>query len=270
MDNTDPLSGRFVGEDGVMLNIADAMRSTPMGVARGLWPGAQPFGAYGERSAAGAESNMVIWPNGAFSIPPSSGVQMSIVSTSTADAAAGTGIRTARIHYLDADLAVQTEDVTLNGTTPVLTVATDIRFIQCFHALTVGSGAKAAGEITASHSGTTYSQVATGTLRCSSSARMVPAGKRCLLMGAAGSSISGTSAARVEIRIVSTELYGNQYSDPMLLFPQGSICCQDGGIALAFPVPQPFSEGAVIAMTATTDKAATISGTWYAILEDAV
>ena len=54
-------------------------------VARGNVPGAIPVGAYGYRDAGAGEVNRVIWPNGVFTLPPTSGVQMSIVSTSAND-----------------------------------------------------------------------------------------------------------------------------------------------------------------------------------------
>lgn len=242
--------------------------SLALDIARGFITGSENFGAYGQRTTAGAESDYVIWPNGVFSIPAAAGVQMSVVSTSAADAAAGTGIRTVELHYLDANLDSQAEIVTLNGVTPVLTVATNIRFIQCFHAVTVGSGLKAAGIITAANGGTTYSQINTGALRCSSSARMVPRAKRCLLMGAAGSASSSTADASVSIQIVASELDGDQYNVPLLLFPYGSIGTQNSGMGLLFPIPFSFQAGTVVAMSGTTDKAATIHGSWFGIVED--
>lgn len=232
-------------------------------VARGNVAGAALFGAYGERSAASGEVNRVIWPNGVFLLPSASGVQMTLSSTSASDSAAGTGIRTVEIHYLDANLAEQAEIVTLNGLTGVNTVATDIRFIQCMHGVTFGTGAKAAGTISAINGGVTYSQIATGDVRCASSARMVPAGKRAYVAGAVGSSISGTSAAKAKIRIVASEIFGFQFTSPLVLVPFGSVGIQDGSEAMTFPAAIPFSAGTVIAMTESVDKNAEVGGTWF-------
>ena len=75
--------------------------------------------------------------------------QRSLVSANVADAAAGTGARTIRISYLtDTFTGPFFETVTLNGTTPVNTVATDICYIQEIEVLTVGSGGVNAGIIT--------------------------------------------------------------------------------------------------------------------------
>lgn len=71
---------------------------------------------------------------------PTGEAQRSIVSGSANDAAAGTGARTVQIVYYDNAMdGPFTETVTLNGTTAVNTVATDIRFIERMVVLTAGS-----------------------------------------------------------------------------------------------------------------------------------
>lgn len=233
-------------------------------VSRGNIPGSKPAGSYGERTTAGPETNRVIWPNGVFTLPPAAGVQMSIVSTNAADDLTGTNVRKVEIHYLDADLNEQAEIVDMDGTTPVLTTATDIRFINCLHIHEYGTVAQAAGDITASNGGTIYSQISTGEVRCSSSARMVPAGKKIFVMGAVAGSVSGTAAAGTVVRIVASELDNHIYTgNQFMLVSQGSIGIQDGSEAFNFLVPFPFNAGTVIALTLTTDKAATISGSWF-------
>jgi hypothetical protein len=236
-------------------------------VARGDISGVTSFGSYGERTTGGAETNRVIWPNGVFSLPSSSGVQMSLVSTSTNDTDGGSHANAVTIYYLDANLLEKSEEINLYGTSPVLTTATDIRFIQCMLITSAGTSAFADGTITASNGGVTYSQIAPSDTRCASSARMVPAGKRAFVAGAVGSATSGTSAARVKIRVVASEIFGVQYISPLSLIPFGSIGVQDGSEAYTFPVPGIFSAGTVIAMTTTTDKAANVNGSWYGWLE---
>lgn len=239
-------------------------------VARGDIAGAESFGSYGERTALGGETNRVIWPNGIFTLPPVAGVQMTVVSTSANDTAAGTHVRTIEIHYLDSNLDQRHETVIMAGLTPVLTTATDIRFIQCMHIQTVGgaSTAFAAGDISASFGGVTYSLIAAGDTRCTSSARMIPGGKVAFVEGASASATSGTSAAKVRVRIVASELDTHQYLDPLILIPFGSIGVQDGSEATTFPLPLRFSAGTVIAMTVTTDKDANVNGDWFGWIED--
>lgn len=84
--------------------------------------------------------------------PQAAGAQRSVNSTNANDTAAGTGARTIRITYY-----TQTgtgtlagpfyEIVTLNGTTGVNTVATDIRYISELEVLTAGTGGVNAGAI---------------------------------------------------------------------------------------------------------------------------
>lgn len=84
--------------------------------------------------------------------PQAAGAQRSVNSTNANDTAAGTGARTIRITYY-----TQTgtgtlagpfyEIVTLNGTTGVNTVATNIRYISELEVLTAGTGGVNAGAI---------------------------------------------------------------------------------------------------------------------------
>ncbi len=94
--------------------------------------------------------------------PPTGDIQPTLVSTNAADAAAGIGIRTMRVEYLDSNFVTQYETVTLNGTTPVQMVAANVRRINAMHALTVGSAGAAVGNISLAAGGVTYSYVETG------------------------------------------------------------------------------------------------------------
>lgn len=86
--------------------------------------------------------------NQLFYVPAAAGVAMEVVSTSASDAAAGTGVQTIRIDYLTPTGAEATTTVTLNGTTPVSVAAGAlIRRVQWMHALTVGAGSVAVGNI---------------------------------------------------------------------------------------------------------------------------
>lgn len=75
----------------------------------------------------------------------SSQAQRSVKSSSANDSnPSGSGAKAIRIEYLDSNYNLKFEDVTLNGTTAVNTVATDIRFIQDMYVI---KGAAAAGVI---------------------------------------------------------------------------------------------------------------------------
>ena len=73
--------------------------------------------------------------------------QLEVVSSSTSDAAAGTGARTVLIQGLDANWLPISETVTLNGTTPVTTVNSYLR-VNLFTTTTSGSGGQNAGDLT--------------------------------------------------------------------------------------------------------------------------
>lgn len=79
---------------------------------------------------------------------------LSIVSSDATDTAAGNGMRTLRLYGLDGDLAEQTEDITLNGTTPVISTKTWWRMYRAW-GLSAGQTGYNAGNITIRHSTTT-------------------------------------------------------------------------------------------------------------------
>ena len=242
-------------------------------IARGRVPGASLFGGYGVHEAAGAVDKNIVWPNGVFTFPDqTTGEIVSFVSTDAQDASGGTGISVVEVHYLDVDLVPQSMDITLTGLTPVTGQLSGVRFIQCLHLKTAGTGLEAAGTISAYIEGTpaaVLSLISIGDERCASSLRMVPKGKLAYVAGAVGSAISGTAAARVSISLVATELDNHQYLDPFILMPFTSIGLQDGGLATTLATPIPFQEGTIIGMRASSDKGATISGDWFGWLEEA-
>jgi hypothetical protein len=114
----------------------------------------------------------------------SSQAQRSVKSTSVQDAAAGTGAKAVRITYLDSNYVVKTEDLSLNGTTAVPTVATDIRFIESFKVI---QGAAAAGAIelwtTTGGTGTAIAGIAAATEDAFLCHHYVPAGYHAYILG---------------------------------------------------------------------------------------
>lgn len=77
-----------------------------------------------------------------------SGAKRSLSSTSAQDGVGGTGIRTVMIMYYDADMnGPLFEEVTLNGTTAVDTVATDICYIERLEGIESAASGLAAGNI---------------------------------------------------------------------------------------------------------------------------
>lgn len=268
IDQFSPHSGRTIREDGSVVNAGDMMSRTPIEIARGNMPGAMHFPSFGDLLTSGAVTDHLVWPlsGGALAVPDAAGVQMAIVSDSADDTAAGTGIRSIEIIYLDSALALQSETVTLNGTTPVNTLATDIRFIECMHLVTAGAGGKAAGNISATNSATVYSYIASGKRRCSSSARRVPAGKRLIIDSISVSSLSGAGQARAQFYLVTTKLYETDLTESAITFPHIALGAQDNSNSARTRIV--VDAGVAVGFEVTCDKASTLSAEFNGWIEN--
>lgn len=190
--------------------------------------------AFGFRnSISAAVSGDDIWSGTATTlpIPPDAGEQMQVVSTSASDTAAGTGAQILMLHYIDAAGATKQENITMNGVTPVLTVAANIRFVQEMHVMQAGTNFLAVGTITISKAATPaqiYTQIQPGTNRALNTARMVPAGKVLLLdsFNVSGGAAAGGKSA--DIRLRTTAVHGLllprlfQFQDNYLAFNSGT------------------------------------------------
>lgn len=112
--------------------------------------------------------------------------QRSISSTSASDTAAGVGARTIELFYLDENFnGPYSEVLTLNGTTPVDTVATNICLIERIEVLEVGSTGPSVGTIrlhsTTGGGGSVIASIPAGDGRTRYSHHYIPAGKNMYL-----------------------------------------------------------------------------------------
>lgn len=241
-------------------------------VARGNVTGANSVNSFGELKITGSVTDHVIHPSiigNTINVPPEAGLQLSFQSTSSNDTSGGTGINSIHIHYLDGNLDQQEEILTLNGTTGVNTVATDIRFVQCIHIQTVGSNGSAAGDITGTNGGLIYTAIVQGKRRCSSSARRVPNGKRLMVKNLYAGSASATADTRTTIRFVTTYIEGHDFTEDGILFPQAGISLQNSSEALVLDKPFMIPSGVIVALETTANKAATINGGFIGYFENA-
>lgn len=126
-------------------------------------------------------------PSTGLVIPNPDGQQLEVFSSNAQDTAAGTGVQTLEIEFLDSSGAEQVETIVMNGTSPVATASTDIDRVQWIHGITVGSNAVAEGNITLRQStaagGEIYEYVASGGNQSLSARYTVPAGKTGYVMG---------------------------------------------------------------------------------------
>lgn len=239
-------------------------------VARGNVIDAYPYFGYGKLDTGGAVTDALVQGQngtGVIAVPDSAGVQMSVVSTSANDSAAGSGVRTITIEYLNANLDLSIEVLTLNGTTAVNTTATDIRWVQAIYGATFGAGNDAAGTVTISEGGTDYAQIDAGE-RCSySSFRRVPRGKKLFLKSLYAGSASGTSAARVTIEFVTTKVDGLDQQETGLYYKMAGMSFQDNSATLPLDMPFPIEAGQIVGLVATGDKSAEITAGWMGWVE---
>lgn len=121
--------------------------------AMGLNSQAVLYSKFGRNADVDAVSAVEdVWSRGGLytGFPTGAADTVSISSSSNNDTVAGSGARTVRIFGLNAAGTRQIEDLTLNGTTPVVTTSlwTRLTFIKC---LTGGSLQTNSGTITVSH-----------------------------------------------------------------------------------------------------------------------
>lgn len=237
-------------------------------VARGNVRGASVVSSYGKASFPGASANVYIQPQLGTHFPTPQGVQMSLVSSSVNDAAAGTGARTVRLEYLNGSLDTMFETITLNGTTPVLTQATDIRFVQSMQAATFGSLLLTAGTVTLTQGGYTYCQIGTGERTHKSSFRRVPRNKLLMVSSLFAGSNSGTAAARALVQFCTSEISGLDSQETGIIYAHMGVELQDNSLALTNKLPFPVGEGHIYGFVSSTDKSATLTAGITGWLED--
>jgi len=119
-----------------------------------------------------------VWEGGGLYPFQTSAQSLEILSDNAADAAAGTGLRTARVTGLDADYAEITENVTLNGVGVVPLINQYLRINELV-GLTAGSGETNAGIVTlrVAGAGAVQAVMDTGDGRAHNGIYTVPAGK---------------------------------------------------------------------------------------------
>jgi len=124
--------------------------------------------------------------------PQGTGAQRSVKSTSTLDAAAGTGARTITINYLDTSFNLKSETITLNGTTAVNTVNTDIAYLESIVVASVGSTGGNQGTIsiftTTAGGGSAWGSIAANDNKTFWAHHYVPAGVTCYPLSLVGGS----------------------------------------------------------------------------------
>lgn len=161
-----------------------------------------------------------------------SNAQRSIASSSVNDTSAGTGARTVLITYFTATFTGPfTETVTLNGTTYVNTVASDICYIESIKVLTAGSGGVNAGILTlkaaTAGGGATIGTVNTGDNQTYWAHHYIPTGKISYITGMSvshnGTTVGSGGVFIVKAKDLSTaNAVERQITDFVRLYGQAS------------------------------------------------
>lgn len=252
-------------------------RDTGGVVAMNTYSDQSIMAALGERESMGTSvSGEDIWRGNELSPAPTShtriplpsalGEQMTIVSESANDSSIGTGVRTVTFHLLDSDGNEFTETVTLNGTTEVDTIATNIRFVNDMHSSSVGSDGSAAGHIKVykkGSSGLVYNMIHIGGNKSLVPVRMVPLGKTLSLKGW---HLSEAQGKRVAIRLRSTDVHGTLLPGVFIFKDTNYIKAGSSGyLECNLKVP----ELSIIKISGWPDQAgAEVSVSWWGILSD--
>lgn len=243
-------------------------------IAKGNIAGHTLLRGYGEREDVGTTiTGEDVWLGTATTVPApaAAGEQITFVSTDDEDGGAGTdtGTLTLRMHYLDADGNEQSEDITMSGLTIVNSIATNVRFIQYIHTLTVGSNGVAVGTITAYKFGdaaTIYSMIKVGGNMSLLTHRMVPLGKTLYITSFYATS-SGKTAQdqQLALRLRSTDHNGNLHSDVFIF--KDTCYLKDAASSRNYKAYIKIPPLSVVKVSAWADVGgAEISASWEGIL----
>lgn len=211
------------------------------------------------RSESLTTSESDVWMTGGLYVWPAAGMQMSLVSSSPNDDDGNTGIRTVIISYLKATTLIEaTEIVTLDGTNPVLTVATDIYRVNGLMAGSAGSAGKAVGIISIKNAAgsVTYKTIPVGNTEDRDMIYTVPGGYTLYLdqISAGSSSITGKKCEWVG-RVTCNPRTGTALT---FFLPIYQEITQNITIIRTYRGPMKFIEKTDIKLSAISDTASTI------------
>jgi hypothetical protein len=241
----------------VKVNNEDALSITSFlfEVARGNIPGIKMYSIPGRKDGlSSALLDDLTQIPGTIVVPEPGGIQLQISSSSAADTSAGTGIQTLDVHYLDPNGDEQEETVTMNGTTPVNTVATDIDFIQWIHAKTVGTGGVSAGNISVEDTGgaVIYEYIEAGGNQSLSAKYKVPNNKTGYVVGWQASGIT----KKIDLRLRATvERFDRSIIPGVFLFQDILVLNDATSGWIPFLVPLKMPSGAVIKLSGISSAA---------------
>ena len=201
-----------------------------------------------------------------FAIPDPNGQQLEVLSDDSNDVAAGSGVQTMELEFLDSNGDEQFEDIVMNGTSPVPTSSTDIGKVQWMHGIEVGSNTVSEGNITLRQStaagGEVYEYVALGGNQSLSCRYTVPNKKTGYIMGWQASGIIKV----IDFRLRATVDRFRRTSQQAFNF-QDAVVVDDGLSGwLNFEVPLKCPAGSQIKASGVSAAAGGDAGCQFHIL----
>lgn len=204
--------------------------------------GAQRWDKYGYNSDIQSSEECITPQGGAYVFPTVLGT-LTAVSDSANDAAAGTGARTVTVYYTNDSYAAKSATVALDGTTPV-TVATDFFRMNNARVATVGSGGKAAGNISFKVGATVYGYIAAGHTRQRQFVYTVPAGKRLKIKQINIFNVNTAANKRLiaTLRATWDEKAMTRLTAGIHFMPYGEYVLSDNPVSIIYAIPKYFPE----------------------------
>lgn len=190
----------------------------PLATVLGLIPGNQAFYKLGSSNVIPSTTFMIlsnITSSTLISNFPTVPQQMRVISSSINDTAAGTGTQQVTIDYLTEPTSPTlftrfSEIVTLNGTTPVNTIATNISRIERFRVSRVGIGSVSAGNISLQSVGgaSTFERIDAGENINRTCVHFVPNGYQSIITDIKLGTVTD-GGVRFSTTIVESDPFGN-------------------------------------------------------------
>ena len=234
-------------------------------VALGRRQGATLWNKFGYNPDIDVGTEVVAVFGGTFT-PMTTARTLSVVSTSTHDAAAGTGARTLRIYGVDANRVAQNVDLTLNGTTPVVTTETWLG-VNRIAITESGSGITNAGTITATATTdlTIQGQIPTGEGTTQQCIFFTQANHTALAEWLKVTTLKQAAQdPKVTVKAWVYSAVSNTKQEVLRLEIDTAI---SNDIQLLPPLPYPIPESSCFWLEATTDKADTILSARFSLVE---
>ena len=234
-------------------------------IAEGNVSGHAVFMKLGYNADVGATSEIISSQGGAY-VFPAAEQHMHLVSSSveddilTAGAVAGTGIHEVIVYYLDDGFVEKSEVVTLNGQTAVETTAADIYRVNFVNAETVGTGGKAAGNISVkNHDETiTYGYVPIGHNRMRQAVYTVPVAKALYVVQMNYSTVTAAGkAATITLEANYDEIVGHVLTN--FFMPFAEVTGESGSDSIEFKMPLYFPAGVDIVVVGAANASTIVN-----------